>query len=190
MIKRAHRFVASLRLRVRLASSTFIRSRHASTVYTRLTQHGQPQSSLQSAFAPAHLSLHSLNCHQPCKNTDTTMAGLCDKYGCAAKGTFYDSRMKREEILTSGRSSPKILNKPIPPSTKSSTGFVATYPGRRYEDEAHNTSIVGEEPPEALHQPHPLGKLHIASRARCARQRDAEYVLRILTPQPQAYTTP
>lgn len=190
MIKRAHRFVASLRLRVRLASSTFIRSRHASAVYTRSTQHGEPQSSLQSAFAPAHLSLHSLNCHQPCKNTDTTMAGLCDKYGCAAKGTSYDSRMKRAEILTIGRSSPKIWNKPIPPSTRLSTGFVPTCPSRRYEDTAYSTSITGEEPPEALHKPHPLGELHIASRARCARQRDAEYVPRILTSQPRANMAP
>ena len=183
MIKRAHRFVASLRLRVRLASSTFIRSRHASVLSTRLFDYGEPQSSLQSAFAPAHLPLNSFNCHQPCKNTEATMAGLRDEYGCTTKGILHDGKNERYTVLMVARFFPKILSKPIRPSTKSLTGFVAKCRCHQHQDEAHNTVIAGEEPPEALHKPDSLGKLYITGCARCARQCHAEYVLRILPPQ-------
>jgi len=50
--------------------------------------HGKPQDSMQSAFAPAHFALDSANCDKPFKITAATMAGLCNKLGCTAKGKF------------------------------------------------------------------------------------------------------
>jgi hypothetical protein len=84
----------------------------------------------------------------------------------------------REYQLRMCRFFPKILNKRILPSTRSSTRFVATSQSLTSKNKAHDTSTPGEEPPKALHKPHPLGELHIASRSRCARQCYAKYVSR------------
>lgn len=35
---------------------------------------------------------------------------------------------------------------------------------------------IGKKPPEALHQPHSVGELHIPSRSRCSRKCDAKWV--------------
>lgn len=148
-------------------------ARHAPALRTRLTSHGHPQSCLQSALAPSDSPLACLNCLESASHsTAAPMAGLRDQHGCPAKGAQH-REVKASSRLTSARSSPRTLNRPILPSTKSSAGFVISSSPSQ-DAQTHHFATTGEAPPEALYKPHSLGELHFASRSRCSWQCHAE----------------
>jgi hypothetical protein len=92
----------------------------------------------------------------------------------------------------SRRSSPRTSRRPTLPSTRSLSGCVILHSGHNQvipERSTHHPHPAGEEPPEALHQPHSLGELHLAGRSRCPRQCHAEYVVCPHLPHPNSPPT-